>query len=173
MSIKPSFNIVPVRTAEDLKATINLFRTYAESLGIDLTFQDFDNEMATMPGKYAPPTGELLLARNAQGEPIGCVALRALESSDSTCCEMKRLYTLPTVRGLGVGKALVTAILDIACNLKYEEIKLDTLPGMEAAIGLYKKAGFVETEAYYDTPLVETIFLTRSLKHFDGLTIPL
>ncbi|CAF0741615.1 unnamed protein product [Adineta steineri] len=124
-----------------------------------------------MPGKYAPPTGELLLARNSQGEPIGCVALRALGSSNSGCCEMKRLYILPTARGLGLGRALVIAILDIAHTLGYDEIKLDTLPSMEAAIGLYKKVGFVETEAYYDTPLAETIFLARSLKNFDGLTL--
>ncbi|CAF0718609.1 unnamed protein product [Adineta steineri] len=126
-----------------------------------------------MPGKYAPPTGELLLARNSQGEPIGCVALRALGSSNSGCCEMKRLYILPTARGLGLGRALVIAILDIAYTLGYDEIKLDTLPSMEAAIGLYKKVGFVETEAYYDTPLAETIFLARSLKNFDGLTLAL
>ena len=171
MSTKSPFSIVPVRTAEDLEATVNLFRTYAESLGIDLTFQNFENEMATMPGKYAPPTGELLLARKSQGEPIGCVGLRALGPLDSRCCEMKRLYTVPAVRGLGIGKALVTVVLGIACNLGYEEIKLDTLPDMDAAIGLYKRAGFEETEAYYDTPLAETIFLTRSLKNFNEFKV--
>ena len=170
MSTKPSFNIVPVRTAEDLEATVDLFRRYVESLGIDLTFQDFENEMATMPGKYAPPTGELLLARNTQGEAIGCVALRALGPSGSGGCEMKRLYTLPAVRGLGIGRALITGILDIACTLGYLEIKLDTLPYMEVAIGLYKEAGFVETEAYYDTPLVGTVFLACSLTNPDGRT---
>jgi GNAT superfamily N-acetyltransferase len=170
MSTKPSFNIAPVRTPEDLEATVDLFHIYVKSLGIDLTFQDFENEIAAMPGKYAPPTGELLLARNSQGDPIGCVALSALGPSDSGCCEMKRLYTLPAVRGLGIGRALIIAILDIARTLEYKEIKLDTLPSMETAIGLYKKAGFVETEAYYDTPLAETIFLACSLKNFDGLT---
>ena len=173
MSTKSSFNIVPVRTAEDLKAIVNLFRMYAESLSIDLTFQDFENEMATMPGKYVPPTGELLLARNSQGEPVGCVALRALGSSNYGCCEMKRLYTVPAARSTGIGKALVITILDIARTLGYEEIKLDTLPTMEAAIGLYKKVGFVETEAYYDTPLAETIFLVCSLQNSDRLTVRL
>ena len=168
MSAKSSFSIAPVRTTEELEAIVNLFRTYAESLGVDLTFQDFENEMATIPGKYAPPTGELLLARNNQGEPIGCVALRALGPSDSGCCEMKRLYISPAVRGFG--RALITGILDIARTLGYKEIKLDTLPSMEAAIGLYKKAGFVETEAYYDTPLAETIFLACSLGNCNGLT---
>lgn len=165
MSTKSSFSIAPVRTAEELEAIVNLFRTYAESLGVDLTFQDFENEMVTMPGKYAPPTGELLLARNTHGVPIGCVALRALGPSDSGCCEMKRLYISPAARGFGIGRALITDILDLAHTLDYKEIKLDTLPSMEVAIGLYKKAGFVETEAYYDTPLTETIFLARSLKN--------
>ena len=166
MCTKSSFNITSVRPVEDLEATINLFRAYAESLNIDLAFQDFENEMATMPGKYAPPTGELLLARNSQGEPIGSVGLRPFGPLGSGCCEMKRLYTVPTVRGFGVGKALVTTILDIARTLGYEEIKLDMLPNMDAAIELYKQVGFVETEAYYDTPITETIFLTRSLKDF-------
>ncbi|UJR17246.1 hypothetical protein I4U23_004141 [Adineta vaga] len=164
MSNNSLFNIVPVRSIEDLEATVNLFRSYAESLGINLAFQNFENEMATMPGKYIPPTGELLLARDLQGEPIGCVGLRTLGSSGSRCCEMKRLYILPKARGFGVGKALVKAILDTARTLGYHEIKLDTLPNMEAAIGLYKKLGFVETKAYYDTPLEETIFLVRSLR---------
>ena len=82
MSTNLSFDIVPVRTIDDLEATVNLFRAYAKSLDIDLAFQDFENEMATMPGKYAPPTGEILLARNSQREPIGCVALRPLGSAD-------------------------------------------------------------------------------------------
>ncbi|CAF0952092.1 unnamed protein product [Adineta ricciae] len=164
MSTQPSFNITPVRTADDLEATISLFHTYVKSLGVDLTFQDFENEMATMPGKYVPPAGELLLARSSQGEPIGCVALRALGSVGSGCCEMKRLYTLPDVRGVGVGKALVLAILEVARCLQYDEIKLDTLPSMKSAIGLYKKLGFVETEPYYNTPLEGTIFLTLSLR---------
>lgn len=170
MSTKSSFSIAPVRTTEDLEATVDLFRTYVESLGIDLTFQDFENEIKSLPEKYAPPTGELLLARNFQGEPIGCVALRALCPSGSGCCEMKRLYTVPAVRGLGIGRALITAILDIAYTLGYEEIKLDTLPNMVAAMELYKKAGFIETEAYYDTPHAGTIFLVRSLKKSDELT---
>lgn len=168
MNTTSSFSIIPVRTATDLETTANLFRRYVASLGIDLAFQDFENEVASMPGKYAPPTGELLLARNCHGEPIGCVGLRALGPPESECCEMKRLYTLPEVRGLGVGRALVITILDIARNLGYKEIKLDTLPNMDAAIGLYKKFGFVETEAYYNTPLKETIFLTLSLNDSDG-----
>ena len=164
MSTNLSFDIVPVRAIDDLEATVNLFRAYAKSLDIDLAFQDFENEMATMPGKYAPPTGEILLARNSQREPIGCVALRPLGSADSRCCEMKRLYTLPSVRGLGLGKALVIEILNIARSLEYEKIMLDTLPTMKAAIGLYKQVGFVETDAYYDTPIKETVFFVCLLK---------
>ena len=167
MNQKPSFSIVSVRTTEDLAATVDLFRAYAKSLGIDLTFQGFEDELAGMPGKYAPPTGELLLARNAQGKPVGCVGLRALGPSDDRCCEMKRLYMLPSARGLGIGKALVEKILDSARKLGYKEIKLDTLPTMEAALSLYRKAGFVQVGAYYDSPLQETIFLACSLDDTD------
>lgn len=163
MNTELPFRIVPVRTTVDLEATIELFRKYARSLDIDLAFQAFEDELAGMPGKYSPPNGELLLARNTQGEPIGCVGLRVLGSSDKRCCEMKRLYTLPNVRGIGVGQALVDTILHIARELGYEEIKLDTLPSMESALSLYRKVGFRETEAYYDTPIQGTVFLAYSL----------
>lgn len=163
MNKETPFSIVRVRTREDLKDIADLFRKYARSLDIDLTFQGFEEELAGLPGKYALPTGELLLARNSQGEPVGCVGLRALGPDDGRCCEMKRLYTIPRARGIGIGWTLVTMILDIARTLGYEEIKLDTLSSMESALSLYKKAGFVEIGAYYDTPLQNTVFLACSL----------
>ena len=157
----PLFHIKPVRSSEDLKATVCLFKAYADSLGISLAFQDFDTELEALPGKYASPSGELLLARDSSDKPVGCVALRPI--APLGCCEMKRLYILPAGRGLGIGKALVNAILDVADSLGYREIKLDTLSSMVEAISLYKTAGFVPTTPYYDTPLAGTVFLARSV----------
>ncbi len=156
------FTIIPVRTNSDLKATISLFYEYAKSLNIDLSFQDFDTEMASMPGKYSPPTGELLLARNTSGEAIGCGALRPL--GPNGVCEIKRLYVAQSGRGTGVGKALAKAIVATARKLRYSEMRLDTLPTMIAAIGLYQSLGFVDIPAYYSTPMEGTRFLSLDLR---------
>jgi ribosomal protein S18 acetylase RimI-like enzyme len=157
----PSFDIIPVRSAIDLDATVRLFDAYASSLGIDLAFQGFASELEGMPGKYAPPRGELLLARGADGEPLGCVGLRPL--GDEGCCEMKRLYVRPQARGLGLGAALVHAIIATAERIGYTEMRLDTLASMTPAIALYRKAGFEPIEKYYDTPLADTVFFGRVL----------
>lgn len=113
-----------------------------------------------MPGKYAPPDGALFLARNQEGEAIGCVGLRPLSSTDGLS-EMKRLYVEPQGRGLGVGKLLAESVIKEATRLRYSAIVLDTLDSMVSARALYKSLGFVETEAYYDTPLKKD---TRFLK---------
>ena len=159
---RANIRIEPVRSTADLEATKTLFKAYVSWLGIDLAYQDFDAEMSAMPGKYAPPKGELFLARDANGNAIGCVALRPI--SPEACCEMKRLYVSPEGRGLGVGRALVDVVLEKAFLIGYEEMKLDTLPKMAGAISIYKKSGFVEISPYYDTPLAETIFLARKLR---------
>lgn len=156
-----SFRISPVRSAVELEATVLLFNAYASSLGVDLSFQDFAAELASLPGPYAAPAGELLLARDTQGQPLGCVGLRPMKAQG--CCEMKRLYVSPSGRGLGLGRALVEAILQEAVRRGYREIRLDTLPDMTEAIALYRKAGFKPIEPYYDTPLAGTLFLARSL----------
>ncbi|PPJ51219.1 hypothetical protein CBER1_08054 [Cercospora berteroae] len=156
------FTIEPVNKQEDLTDTIKLFKIYAQSLGIDLQFQDFDNEMSSMPGKYAPPTGALYLARNNEGEAVGCVGLRPL--SIPSHCEMKRLYVDPKGRGMGVGKALAEKVVAEATRLGYEAMVLDTLESMESARALYKSLRFVETEAYYQTPLEDTRFLKLMLR---------
>lgn len=161
MSERDSINISPARTAEELKVTATLFAAYADSLGINLAFQEFATELQSLPGKYAPPTGEILIARTTDGGPVGCVALRPLGSDG--CSEMKRLYIVPEGRGLGIGKKLVSAIIEVSMSMNYREIKLDTLPHMVEAISLYKRAGFVETRPYYATPLIGTIFLARDL----------
>ena len=155
------FRIRPVRSADDLRATAELFQAYASSLEIDLSYQDFAAELAALPGKYAPPGGELLLARDRAGTQLGCVGLRPL--SIDGCCEMKRLYVLPDGRGLGLGRALIDAIIVEAERIGYREIRLDTLPTMIEAILLYQEAGFTPTAPYYQTPVANTIFFARPL----------
>jgi putative acetyltransferase len=156
------FTIQEVTSEIDLADTIRLFEAYSASLGIDLTFQDFATEMASMPGKYTSFNGgTLLVARNTQGDAIGCAALRAMSAEG--CCEMKRLYVDPAGRGLGVGKALAVAVIEVARELKYQAMRLDTLPSMSSARALYKALGFVEIDAYYSTPIEGTLFLELSL----------
>jgi ribosomal protein S18 acetylase RimI-like enzyme len=156
-----SFQIRPVRSAADLAATLELFKAYAAWLGIDLGFQDFAAELATLPGKYAPPAGELLLARDFHSQALGCVGVRPIEPDG--CCEMKRLYVSPRARGMGLGSALIGAIIGEAVRIGYSEMRLDTLPTMSAAIALYEKAGFRPTPPYYDTPIAGTLFFARQL----------
>ncbi|THX15220.1 acetyltransferase [Aureobasidium pullulans] len=159
---KSSFSIQPATTAEDLLEITDLFTAYAESLNIDLSFQDFTTELSNLPGKYSPPNGVLLLARNDNGRAIGCVGLRPLD--DEEVCEMKRLYVTPEGRGTGLGKALVKEVIQKAKAMGYQVMRLDTLASMEAAKALYMGLGFVERKAYYDTPIEGTVFFELDLK---------
>ena len=161
METEIAYRIAPVRSAADLADTMHLFNDYAASLGIDLGFQDFAAELASMPGRYAPPSGELLLARGADGEKLGCVGLRSIAKDSG--CEMKRLYVAPGGRGRGLGHALIDAIIAEAVRIGYGEMRLDTLPAMTEALALYRRAGFVPTKPYYASPLPGAIFLRRSL----------
>lgn len=157
-----TFIITKVRSPEDLTVIEDLFIAYTKWLNIDLAYQNFKAELASLPGKYSPPGGELLLARSTTSkEPLGCVALRPLMVP--ACAEMKRLYVTPEGRGTGVGKALIKAIMAIAKESGYTEIKLDTLRHMEAALGIYKSFGFTECEKYYETPMEDTVFLKKEL----------
>ena len=158
-----AITIAPVRSPTDLQAAITLFTAYTTALGIDLAFQDFATEMASMPGKYAPPRGELLFAKDIHGQAIGCVALRPLPAHGEQVCEMKRLYVSPAGRGTGAGRALAEAMIHKAKELGYREMRLDTLPSMGAALKLYAYLGFVDIPAYYDTPLEGTRFLSLDL----------
>lgn len=153
--------ITPARTPQDLADIRMLFQAYADSLPVDLAYQGFARELAGLPGKYAPPQGELLLARNVDGNPIGCVALRALDPPQ--VCEMKRLFVMPQGRGTGCGRTLAETVIRAARHLGYREIRLDTLPTMADAQGLYARLGFTPVPPYYDTPVAGTVFLGKAL----------
>ncbi len=142
-----------------------LFREYADWLAVDLCFQGFDEELATLPGAYAPPRGCLLLAGPA-GAAIGCIALRPLavaDAPDGTQGEIKRLYVKPAARGQGLGARLAEAIVDVARAAGYRELKLDTLDHMADARRLYERLGFVPCSPYYHNPLPGAVYLSRTL----------
>jgi ribosomal protein S18 acetylase RimI-like enzyme len=145
--------------ARDLPAVRKLFEDYAASLEIDLAFQGFAAELDGLPGKYAPPRGAIILAER-DGEPCGCVALRPI---DGQTCEMKRLFVRESGRGLGVGRGLVSRILDEARARGYAAMRLDTLPSMQSAARLYRSFGFQETTPYVHNPIPGALFLEKSL----------
>lgn len=150
-------------TATDLEAVRDIFREYADSLAIDLAFQDFEAELASLPGDYAEPRGALLLAL-MDGDVAGCCALRPLDSVDyPNACEMKRLYVRRPYRGFGLGRQLAEATLDAARRAGYACILLDTLDDMEAARALYEELGFEEVPPYYHNPIAGAHYLKADL----------
>ncbi|MBL0767642.1 GNAT family N-acetyltransferase [Sphingopyxis sp. DHUNG17] len=144
----------------DIATVASLFRDYAASLNVDLAYQNFDAELAGLPGQYAPPRGLLLLARDTDGTPLGCVACRPL---DGDVCEMKRLFVAPAGRGRGTGRLLVRQLVAAAREAGYAEMWLDTLASMGPAQALYRAEGFEPTTPYYDTPIAGTVFMRRPL----------
>jgi putative acetyltransferase len=145
--------LVTPDTPAQLDVARAILREYAASLGIDLGFQDFDGELAALPGAYAPPQGELLLAR-VDRQVAGCGALRALADVDyANACEMKRLYVRPGFRSLGLGRMLAQALVDRARRAGYSVMLLDTLDDMAAARELYGSLGFTEIAPYYFNPI--------------------
>ncbi len=142
-----------------LEAIGVLFREYASSLGFELDFQNFKEELVNLPGEYSRPNGRILMAREADG-PAGCVALRRI---DVVTCEMKRLYVRPELRGRGIGKALAERIIGDAIRLGYTKMRLDTVSTMTAAIRLYRSLGFTEIGKYRVNPLPNALFLELDL----------
>jgi len=142
-----------------IAAVRRLFTEYVEWLGIDLSYQDYAEEFAALPWKYAPPKGELILALEG-GEATGCVALRPL---DGDACEFKRFFLRPRFRGRGIGLALGRAIVDAARRIGYRRMRLDTLPSMKAALAVYVALGFRPIEAWHPTPVPGTIFMELDL----------
>ncbi|MBA3573276.1 MAG: GNAT family N-acetyltransferase [Pyrinomonadaceae bacterium] len=149
-------NIAQAQSPEDIDRARELFEEYAAWLGINLCFQNFEKELAELPGEYVPPTGRLFLA--FVGDQIsGCVALRGL---DDGACEIKRLYVRPEFRGKGLGRELTEAVIDAAREAGYQRLRLDTLPGeMDRAIAIYISLGFREIEAYYHSPVAGATFM--------------
>ena len=150
------------RGAGDVRVARTLFEEYAASLDVDLGFQGFADELASLPGAYAPPAGALLLALRGDAI-IGCIALRPLGDPAARVAEMKRLYVRPAARGFGVGRVLVEAVVDRARTLGYREMKLDTLAPMRQARALYASLGFRPCEAYYDNPLPGVAYLSLAI----------
>jgi GNAT superfamily N-acetyltransferase len=137
-----------------------LFKEYEASIGVSLCFQNFEDELATLPGKYSPPWGRLLLAYIDE-LLVGCIALRKI---DEETCEMKRLFLRSSVRGKGLGRRLVDEVISEARSIGYRRMRLDTMPGrMKSAIALYYAVGFREIEPYYDTPVGDTKFMELEL----------
>jgi len=147
--------VAHVQSAEEVEQARRLFLEYAASLGFDLCFQGFGEELAGLPWEYAPPDGRLLLAMD-DGQPAGCVALRKIGDGIS---EMKRLYVRPAFRGKGIGRGLAVAIIDEAREIGYAQMRLDTVPSMKEAIALYRDLGFKPIEPYRDNPIEGALFM--------------
>ena len=149
--------------ADDVLAIRRLFEAYAASIGVDLCFQGFADEVASLPGAYQPPRGALLLAVH-DSEAVGCVALRPLpDEGDHAVGEVKRLYVVPHARGGHVGRALMDVLLERARTLGYQTLKLDTLATMARARALYVALGFRECAPYYRNPLPGVTYMSLTL----------
>ena len=166
MSPPVTIEIEPARLPEDIELVRGLFEEYVASLGIDLSFQDVATELAQLPGKYAPPRGVVLLARDADGTLMGCVALRPWAWPG--VCEIKRLYVRPAARGRSLGRQLAEAVIAWAASAGYRRVLLDTLGSMQAARRLYASLGFQPVEPYYDNPVPGTLYMALDLAREAG-----
>ena len=159
-SVVEGLSILQVKSPEQIAQVRELFLEYAQSLGFSLCFQNFDKELAGLPGDYAPPEGRLLLAE-FDGQLAGCVALHKFEAK---ICEMKRLYLRPEFRGKGLGRILAEAIIAEARNIGYEFMRLDTVePVMKDAVQMYRRLGFREITPYRLNPMPGTLYMELKL----------
>jgi ribosomal protein S18 acetylase RimI-like enzyme len=152
--------VIPASTDSDIIAIRQLFEYYATSIAVDLGFQQFEQELASLPGTYSPPRGALFLAR-ADGSAVGCIGLRPFSDSLG---EIKRLYVVPAFRGHGLARSLVSSAIAAAKNIGYSALVLDTLSSMRSAIALYESFGFQRTDAYYPNPLPDVLYFRMSLE---------
>jgi GNAT superfamily N-acetyltransferase len=149
--------ILQAETSEHVSTARQMIEEYAAWLEFKLCFQGFDEEMRSLPGKYSPPAGRLLLAL-LDGKPAGVIALRPLE--EPGLCEMKRLYVRAEFRGHQIGRVLAERIISEAAEIGYSRMRLDTVVGkMDRAIAMYRELGFAETTPYYQTPVGQTLFM--------------
>lgn len=159
----PRIDVFEPDTEAWLDATREIFREYADGVGVDLAFQNFEAELAGLPGDYAPPGGVLLLAL-VDGQLAACGALRALPDVDyPNACEMKRLYVPRALRRFGLGRLIAEQLIELAMRAGYSTLLLDTLDDMEAARGLYASLGFVEIPPYYYNPIPGAHYLKVDL----------
>lgn len=155
-----TYTILKANTDAHYDTGKTLFQEYAASLHFNLCFQGFEAELASMKIQYAAPKGALLLAENAAGEPIGCVAVRHWK--DATA-ELKRMYLREEARGQGLAQRLLDSALETARGLGYQAIRLDTMPDMQAAIALYRKNGFYDIAPYRENPDSGAVYLEKTL----------
>src|SRR5215813_3184972 len=155
--------IIQAETPEQIAIAREMMLEYATWLEFNLCFQGFEEEMRTLPGKYAPPAGRLLLALWEE-KPAGMIALRPLAEQGPAVCEMKRLFVRQEFRGHGIGRALAERVIAEAAEMGYERMRLDTIPGkMDSAIAMYREMGFAEIAPYYKTPVSQTLFMELAL----------
>jgi putative acetyltransferase len=160
---RPSLALITPANPEEFDAVREIFREYAQALGVDLCFQQFDRELAELPGEYGPPRGALFLA-TVDGELAGCCALRPLDNADyPNAAEMKRLYVRKAFRNFGLGRQLAEIALDAARAAGYASVLLDTLDDMEAARALYEDLGFEAIPPYYHNPIAGAHYLKVDL----------
>ena len=159
-SVVKDFSFRQAESPVQIAQVRELFLEYAQSLGFSLCFQNFDEELANLPGDYAPPEGRLLLAE-FEGQVAGCVALHKL---DEGICEMKRLYLRPQFRGKGLGRVLADRIIAEARQIGYQRMRLDTVePVMKDAVAMYRKIGFREIAPYRENPIAGALYMELQL----------
>jgi putative acetyltransferase len=162
-SIAPiAINVATSSDLDDVRTLMRHYNAFLGTLGVNLCFQDFDRELDALPGKYTPPYGALWIARNAQQTPVGIIAVKPLDEPGA--CEMKRLWVEPAAQGTGLGRSLAEVSIAFARRAGYRIMKLDTLGNrMHSAVALYRKLGFVETEAYVHNPEQDVLYMQLAL----------